>query len=734
MLADHNSTVSRPAESAEIAQNRRAVRLNARDANAHALLGIALLRERQLDEGVAVLRRAIELNGKIKGIHAILAAALFELADYAAAAGYYAHALRFQDSADLHLGLADSLLRMGRPAEAEASARRAAEHEPASVLPHLSLAAALHAQGRVSDSSDVLRRVLELDPDQHDVRFDLGQLLFGQQQYEEARACLAEVVARVPGHFQARRSLGLCLRALRRPDDAVAVFEQAIAVAPDDVTLLAELGASYQLLGRLPEAAAVLGRALALAPDDVMALRAMTHTRFTLGEWQEALALTRRLMEVHPSPEFHSMLLFVLSHCCQDPDELTREHVAFGERWEAPLRALRQPHANDRDPQRVLRIGLVSADLYHHALARFLMPVLEAMKASTQVRFYIYYNNTVQDDVTAVLRAGAAAWREIAHLDDAAAEQLIRADAIDILIDLNGHSASNRLPLFARKPAPVQATWMGYAGTTGLESIDYILCDRFMVPGTRYDSQFTERIVKLPLGAPFQPQPVAPPVNELPALKNGYLTFGSFHRASKLGRDVVAQWALLLHAIPDAKMLLGGLQPGIDDVLVDWFALEGIGPERLLLRQRSRMYDYLAQHHEVDICLSPFPYSGGTTIGHALWMGVPTLATIGPTNPSAAAAVFMVHLGLDTFITDSVDTYVKLGVFLSQNVSALATMRVTMRERFLKSILGYPGITGAAVELALRRMWQRWCEGQEPAPFAVTMAELAEHGAQPDAS
>jgi len=169
-------------------------------------------------------------------------------------------------------------------------------------------------------------------------------------------------------------------------------------------------------------------------------------------------------------------------------------------------------------------------------------------------------------------------------------------------------------------------------------------------------------------------------------------------------------------------------------VLVDWFALEGIGPERLLLRQRSRMYDYLQQHHEVDICLSPFPYSGGTTIGHALWMGVPTLATIGPTNPSAAAAVFMVHLGLDTFITDSVDTYVKLGVFLSQNVSALATMRATMRERFMKSILGYPGITGAAVELALRRMWQRWCEDQEAAPFAVTMAELAELGAQPDAS
>jgi len=730
MPAEHNSTAPRLADSAEIAQHRHAVRLNARDASAHALLGIALLRERRIEEGVAALRRAIALNGKIRGIHAILAAALFDMADYPGAADCYRQALRFQDSADLHLGLSDALLRMGQPVEAEASARRAVEGEPAAVSAHLSLAAALHAQGRMADGCDALRRVLELDPNQHDARYDLGQLLFNQQKYEEAQACLAQVVAHVPGHMEARRRLGLCLRALSRADDAAAVFELALAATPDDVSLMAELGASYQLLGRLPEATAVLERALALEPDNTMALRAMTHTRFTLGEWQGALATTRHLMKVHPTPEFHSMLLFVLSHCCQDPDELTREHFAFGERWEAPLRAGRQPHANDRDPERVLRIGLVSADLYHHALARFLMPVLEVMKASTQVQFYVYYNNTVQDDVTKVLRAGAAAWREIAHLDDAAAEQLIRADAIDILIDLNGHSASNRLPLFARKPAPVQATWMGYAGTTGLEAIDYILCDRFMVPGTRYDSQFTERIVKLPLGAPFQPQPVAPPINDLPALRNGYLTFGSFHRASKLGRDVIAQWAQLLHAIPDAKMLLGGLQSGIDDVLVDWFALEGIGPERLLLRPRSKMYDYLQQHHEVDICLSPFPYSGGTTIGHALWMGVPTLATIGPTNPSAAAAVFMVHLGLDTFITDSVDTYVKLGVFLSQNVPALAAMRGTMRQRFMKSILGYPGITGAAVELALRRMWQRWCAGQETAPLAVTMAELAEQGAQ----
>jgi predicted O-linked N-acetylglucosamine transferase (SPINDLY family) len=527
----------------------------------------------------------------------------------------------------------------------------------------------------------------------------------------------------------AQRYAGLCLRSLGRTAEALSSLERAVELMPDDdplrAQLLAELGATLQLAGRHRQALEVLARALVLAPSNLLALRARIHTHFTLGEWQEALRLARAAHEVDPSPEAHSMLLFILSHCCLDADELTRAHFAYGERWEPPLLALRQPHPNTRDPRRLLRIGIVSADLYQHAVSRFVAPVFDALQESGGLSLYIYYNNTVEDEISRTLQAQAAAWRPIAHLDDAAAERLIREDAIDILIDLSGHSASNRLTLFARKPAPVQATWIGYAGTTGLKAMDYILCDRFLVPTGRYDGQFIEQIVNLPLGAPFLPDPAAPPVNDLPALRNGHLTFGSFHRASKLSRTVIAQWARLLRVVPDAKMLLGGLQTGIDDVLVDWFADEGIPRERLLLRQRSNMYEYLKQHYEVDVCLSPFPYTGATTVGHALWMGVPTLTTVGATNPSHAAATFMAHLGLSTFITEDDDTFVKLGVFLSQNAPALAAMRVSMRERFLKSALGYPGVAAAGLELGLRKMWQRWCAGEAPAPLRIELSELS---------
>jgi len=715
-------TVPRPTD--ELERHRRAVRLNPRDANAHALLGIALLRVRQLEEGVAGLRRALELNPKVKGLHAVLAAALFELGQYADAAAAYRQALRFQDAADLHQGLAQALLRQGLADDADASARRAVELAPGSVPALLGLAAVLHARKQGDELAALFGRVLELEPDNLDARYDLGFTLHALGRHLDAIACFDAVLARQPGHFNAQRHLGVTRFALKQYPAAAAALERALGIDPDHVNTWCDLGAAQQLDGQLALSAATLDRALELDPDHEHTLRTQASARFTLGEWQEALRLARRLLAVAPTTSNHSMLLFILSHCCLDGAELTREHFAYGERWETPLLELRQPHPNPRDPLRRIRVGFVSGDLYNHAVSRFVAPVFDALKDSAQVETYIYYNNKVEDPMTERHRANVAAWRSIHELDDEAAERLIRADGIDILIDLSGHSALNRLPLFARKPAPVQATWIGYAGTTGLRAMDYILCDRFLVPDGRYEDQFSEQIVRLPLGAPFLPEENAPPVNDLPALSNGHLTFGSFHRASKLSRDVIAQWARLLHAVPDAKMLLGGLQAGIDDVLVDWFAHEGIPRERLLLRERANMHEYMKQHYEVDVCLSPFPYTGSTTIGHALWMGVPTLATVGTTNPSHAATTFMAHLGLSTFITEDEDTYVKLGAFLAQNVQALAAMRASMRERFLNSVLGYPGVAAAGLELALVRMWQHWCKGEAPAPLRIALADL----------
>jgi predicted O-linked N-acetylglucosamine transferase (SPINDLY family) len=257
-----------------------------------------------------------------------------------------------------------------------------------------------------------------------------------------------------------------------------------------------------------------------------------------------------------------------------------------------------------------------------------------------------------------------------------------------------------------------------------MRAIDYFIGDPFYLPEGRYDDQFREKIVRLPLGAPFQPEPIAPPVNPLPALANGHLTFGCFHRPNKIGRDAVAMWGKLLRALPESRLVLGGVGPGTEGKLLGWLAEEGVGRERLSIHPRLSTLEYLRLHHQVDICFAPIPYCGSTTICHALWMGVPTLTTTGPTNPSHASVHYLAHLGLNSFIADDVDTFVNLGVFLSNNIATLAGLRATMRERYLNSLVGYPGVVAATFELALRKMWRRWCAGLPPEAFRVALSEL----------
>lgn len=721
------SQVPAPVIHPEIEQHRKAVRANPRNAQAHALLGLALQRHGVLQDAVASQRRALELDAKLGGLHATLGPALYDLGRYAEAVESYRRAtVREPNDADLHKGLADSLRQTGQLAAALESAKRALALRPDDLDLLFSLAAVQHAQRDHQGAADTFRRVLELSPDHVGTHLDLGQSLTNLQQHDAAAKVLRRATELAPEFPGIHVRLGTSLRELRQYEEAVACFERALELEPQHHLALYELGLALQLQGKLAPARKVLERANALAPDHELILRALAHNCFELGQWEPALLYARRGLEVAPSPIANSVLLFILSHCCNDAEQLKREHFDFSERWEKPLLAQRAPHPNPRDPARRIKVGIVSADLYNHAVTRFIEPILSLLRESQQISLHIYYNNTAADAITAQLRSYVTSWQSIATLSDEAAEAMIRADGIDILIDLNGHSARNRLQLFARKPAPVQASWIGYAGTTGLQAMDYYISDQFHLPEGRYDDQFSEKIVRLPLSAPFMPAPDAPPVNELPALKNGYLTFASFHRTSKVSRDVVALWAKLLRSLPTSKMLLGGLQMGTDDTLLGWFDEEGIARERLILRERTNVHEYLLQHHEVDVCLSPFPYSGSTTICHALWMGVPTLATIGPTNPSHSAVCYLAHLGLSSFIADDEPSFLALGQFLHENTATLQALRGSMRERFTNSVVGYPGVAAAGLELALRLMWMRWCEGQEATPLRVRLSDLTE--------
>ena len=312
-------------------------------------------------------------------------------------------------------------------------------------------------------------------------------------------------------------------------------------------------------------------------------------------------------------------------------------------------------------------------------------------------------------------------WTPTVSLSDAALAQRIEEDRIDVLIDLSGHTAGNRLAMFALRPAPVQASWIGYPGTTGLRAMDYYLADRYFLPIAEFASQFTEKLVHLPATVPFLPAPTAPEVNELPALANGHITFGSFNRLSKLRPSVVAMWSKLLRALPHSRMLIGGMpRDGQYDFLIDWFAAEGIARERISFLPMCGTDAYLALHHRVDVCVDAFPYTGGTTTAHALWMGVPTLTLAGATPPTRQGVLIMSHAGLDEFVAHDPAEFERKGLSLAADLPALARVRDTLRERCRESLLQRPDVIAAGLDRALRTMWQRWCAGLEPEAFEVS--------------
>lgn len=748
-----------PTPEASLEQRRLAVRKNPGSAKAHADLGVALQSTGQLELAVASQRRALELDPGLAWLHAIMAPALKALGQHEHAADSYRKAIALQpDNAKLHYGLGEALRALAQYPLAVDSYRRALELRPQDGDTHTGLGAALHGLGQFDAAADHFSHAAGLDPEQVDARLNLGNTLLRLGQHEAAAAAFGEVLQLRPDHYDAHLNLGISLdgrgqyeaalasyrRALllrpadvnaqrnisavldrmNRLDESMAFRQAALAAAPDNGLFHFDLGQSQRALGQFSLATDSMNRALALRPDDATIHTYLAYLQMEAGERDRSLESYRRAFELNPCAAAHSNVLFALSHCTNDPEELLAEHLRFAELFEHPQLARRGPHPNLAAPARRLNVGFVSADLHNHAVVTFLEPIFELLTHSTELTLHAYSNGIIDDDVSQRLRGYIPNWRRIHALDDDAAERLIRSDGIDILIDLSGHSGGNRLPLFARKPAPIQASWLGYAGTTGLEAMDYYVSDGFHLPEGRYDSQFTEKIARIPLGAPFTPEPQAPDVSPLPALTNGYLTFGTFNRANKLSPAVITLWAKLLHAIPDAKLVLGGLHAGADKVVIGWFANENIDPARLIVQPRGSVREYLAAHERIDICLSAFPYTGATTVCHALWMGVPTLTNTGPTNPSHAAVCFMAHLGLSSFVADDDDHFVRLGVFLSQNLEELAGLRMSMRERFANSVVGHPIIAATGLERALRLMWERWCAGLPPEAFRVRLSDL----------
>jgi predicted O-linked N-acetylglucosamine transferase (SPINDLY family) len=543
--------------------------------------------------------------------------------------------------------------------------------------------------------------------------------LHQQGRTDDAARLYDDVLRQVPAHYGALHLKGVLALQSGNPGAAIELFERSLRLEPRQALALSNLGVALRGKDRMLDAIAALEKSVVLDPRSADAWTNLAQTQLRAGFTREAIASGRRAIALAPERlGARSFVLFGANNLAEiDPMLLAteaREYGAIAERLAPP----RTTHANDPDPDRPLRVGLVSGDLRAHPVGRFLDAVIAAINPA-KLSFYAYSDTTEPDDLTARLKSHTPVWRNTKRLNDKALGEQLVADAIDIAVDLGGHSASQRLLTFAGRPAPVSFSWIGYFATTGLGAIDYVLANRWAVPPGE-ESQWSEAIWRLPdtylcFTAPQNPPAPTP----LPALTAGHITFGSFNNFNKLSDATLRAWAALLAATPGARLVLrssGSYHDGVIDTLEARLAAAGIDLARIRIDGRIASYlDHLKSYGEIDIALDPFPYNGGTTTVEALYMGVPVLVRAGDRYVAHMGESILHNAGLADWIAPDEAAYAALGARLAADLPALAALRASLRPLMLASPLFDAPRFARNFEAALRAMWQTWCAAQRRA-------------------
>jgi predicted O-linked N-acetylglucosamine transferase (SPINDLY family) len=647
--------------------------------DAHNNLGSILQKQGRMVDAIACYRRALELKPDNPTMWNNLGFALQSVGEAEEAIACFRRALKLSpDYCDAMLNLGNALLAKGLYAEAIGLYRRIIQIDPDSAMAQNNCGDALRRANRIADATECYRRAASLKPDDALIWNNLGTALQSQDAMEEAIACYQRALEFAPDYVEALFNLGNAFCDIYRYDDAITTFEKALHAQPKLAIAHNNLGHVLQKKGRLPEALANFKAALSIQPD--------------LGEaWQNYLYC------LNYGSEF-------------SVQEIFEEHVKYGNWLEGAVSRPQDQRRKQRNPAKRLKVGYVSPDFRAHAVAYFIEPVLERHERA-EIETYCYYNNSVADEVTRRLRSLAHNWRDIGEHSDEAAAELIRRDDIDILVDLAGHSAGNRLGVFARKPAPIQVTYLGYPATSGLRRMDYRLTDHYADRPVDADRYYTERLLRLPDSLwCYRPAANMPEISSLPALTSGYVTFGSFNNFGKVDRDTIDLWAKLLRAVPSARLKMLTVPEGeARQRLIHSFEELGIAARRLQFVGRLPAGEYFRQILETDIALDPVFVNGGTTTCESIWMGVPVITLVGNRFLSRAGFSILSVTGLAEFAAATADDYIGIAVRLATDLPRLAAIRCGLRERMANSPLADAKRFTFNLERAYREIWVRWC-------------------------
>ena len=709
-----------------IAAFRSAATLQPGDATAHHNLGFALTQKREYAAALDALRRATELKPNWVDAHFNLGNAERLAGDADGAKRSYRRAIELQPD---HLGafanLAGLLLDSGSPAEARPMFEQALKRHPDRPELLFGFAAAARLSGDLAAAADAYRRLDARHPDNAEILNNWGSVLADLGQRNEAIACYERALAKLPGTIETainlgavyaqdgrraearatllrivpdmalpaplRIRLGAELRQIGELSAAIAHYQAALATNPGLVEIHRELGIALYDNGAITPALEHLDYALASGDDDPRLLEALGLCQQALCHHGDALDLMRRACARDPANlGLRSTCLLALNYSDGfSADEIAAEHRRMVGEWLAlqPDLAALAPAAATRAPRasRKLRIGYYSSDFRLHSCSFFFEKLLEFHDRS-EVEIYCYSATLKTDDVTARLKSQADRWRDIATMDDAAAAHAIaREDAPDILVDLAGHTGLRRLGIFARRPAPIQVSWLGYPNTTALPAIGYRITDAVADPPGAADAHHVEKLLRIDGGfLAYRPLPSCPDPIPGPSQRGLSPVFGCFNNPAKLSSATIALWCDILARVPQASLVLRGSSlsdPGVEAELRRRFEAAGLATDRLkILRYAATVREALADYGEIDIALDPTPYNGTTTTCEALWMGVPVVTLAGDRHAARVGASLLHHAGLGDWVAETPADYVERVVRLSDDRARLAGLRTTLRD------------------------------------------------------
>jgi predicted O-linked N-acetylglucosamine transferase (SPINDLY family) len=690
---------------------RRAIEFNSTEAAYFGNLANALQDQRKFAEAIASFRQALDLTPDDAGTLYNLGCALKDWNKYDEAVGCFRQALALApDFAAASINLGNVHQAQGKLEQAAACYRRALELNPDFADAHNNLGAVLQKQHLVEEAIKSFRRALELRPEYAEACSNLGNALQNKGKLDEAVACCRRAVELKPDHAEAHSNLGTALHDQGQIEAAMGCFRRALQLKPDYPETLSNLGIALQAQGSLNEAINCFQTALEQKPGLISAHINLGNAFLTTGKLKEAISCFRQALHLDPSSaEAHSNLLYTLHFC---PDQNARsiyeEHHRWNEQLAAPLVKTILPHSNDRTPSRRLRVGYVSPNFRDHVVGRNLLPLFR--EHDRQYFEIVCYSDVRRpDEITSHFSASANRWRNIVGTTDDTLAQLIRDDRIDILVDLTLHMANNRLLVFARQPSPVQVTFAGYPGTTGLSAIDYRLTDPYLDPPGLGDDFYSEESIRLAdTFWCYDPLSDQPQVSSLPALESGAITFGCLNNFCKVNPSVLKLWARALGAVARSRMTIMAPAGCHREQTLDILEQEGISRDRITFVANCPRHQYLELYHRIDVGLDTFPYNGHTTSLDSLWMGVPVVTLVGDTVVGRAGLSQLTNLGLPELIAETSDQFVKIAAGLAQDLPRLSNLRSSLRPRMRQSPLMDAPRFARNIEAAYRSIWQRW--------------------------